>query len=176
MSTTPYDYACTVKDVAALIRARTKDASGNELGIFTADTRPTDVQAQEAIDHAVILVHTAVGYIGDTCSDLATQAVAIGAAAEIELSYFPEQSRTDRSAYTFLIQRYTSVLLGLAECVAGSLPSAEGGPAGVGSMPYGTLDAISGVVHDYYTGRNWPPIPVIDVPIINPLGTEGGEE
>lgn len=155
----PYDITCSVDDVAAIIRARTKDSAGNEVGTFTSATRPTDVQAQQAIDHAVVMVHTAVAYIGDVCSDLARGCVALGAAAEIELSYFPEQSRSDRSVYTFLNQRYEAALEGLALCVSGELPSAEGGPAGVGTMPAGTLDCISGVVHDHYTGIRWPPLP-----------------
>ena len=167
---TPTDIACTVDDVAAIIRARTKDASGNEVGTFNDDTRPTYEQAQQAIDHAIVLVHTKVAYIGDGCRALAQGVVALGAAAEIELSYFPEQSRTDRSVYTFLSQRYDNALDGLAMCVSGELPSAEGGPEGFGTASMGTLDAISGVVHDHYTGNLWPPLPTVDdEPVVNPL-------
>lgn len=169
MGTPSYDITCSVDDVAAIIRARTKDSSGNEIGTFTDATRPTDVQCQEAIDHAVVMVHTAVAYIGEPCSDLARGCVALGAAAEIELSYFPEQSRSDRSIYTFLIQRYEAGLEGLALCVSGALPSAEGGPAGVGTANMGTLDAISGVVHDHYTGLRWPPLPVANGEYVQPL-------
>ena len=165
------DIACSVQDVAAIIRARTKDSAGTEVGTFNADTRPTDAQAEEAIVHATVLVHVKVGYIGQTCAELARSVVALGAAAEIELSYFPEQSRTDRSVYTFLQQRYDTALAGLADCVMGILPSAEGAPAGVGSMQAGTLDVISGVVFDYYTGNMWPPLPIPDVEV-NPLKDE----
>lgn len=161
MSVTPPPVlACSVDDVAALIRARTKDSNGNELGTFTAATRPTDLQAQEAIDHQVALLHTKVGYVGEGCAPLAQQAVAIGAAAEIELSYFPEQARTDRSPYTYLIARYDAALQGLFDCVAGNLPDDSGGTdPSARNVRFGTLDGISGVVHDYYTGRLWPPLP-----------------
>ena len=149
----------TVDDVAAIIRARTKDSSGNELGTFTAETRPTDVQAQEAIDHQVILLHTRVGNIGADCADVARLCAAYGAAAEIELSYFPEQARTDRSPYTNLIARYNEYAQGLVSCVLGDLPSEPDDPGDVpGGLRYGTLDAISGTVEGYYTGRVWPPL------------------
>lgn len=161
------DIACSVDDVAAVIRARTKDSEGNEVGTFNADTRPTDVQVQEHIAHAMVLVHTKVGFIGDTCTELARSVVALGAAAEIELSYFPEQSRTDRSAYTFLEQRYAMALDGLAECVMGALPSSADTPGG-GTVQAGTLDVISGVVYDHYTGNNWPPLPQPDPPHVTP--------
>jgi hypothetical protein len=43
----------TVAEVAALIRARTIDNNGNEVGTFTNDTTPTATQADELIDKAV---------------------------------------------------------------------------------------------------------------------------
>lgn len=157
----PVTYEPTVADVAALIRARTKDSNGNELGTFTDATRPTDVQCQEAIDHAVILVHQKVGGVGSACSPLARMCAAIGAAAEIELSYFPEQARTDRSPYTYLIQRYEEALDGVLACVLGNLPNADDDDDGVVDPAYGsgTLSVVSGTVEAYYTGRVWPAIP-----------------
>jgi hypothetical protein len=148
----------TVDDVAALIRARTKDRNGNEVGTFTEDTRPTAAQAQEAIDHAMVAVHEKVGTIPGTCAQQTALCAAYGAAAEIQLSYFPEQARTDRSPYTYLIQRWEEALLGVEACVTGDLPGLDpqGQPVGYG---HGTLEAISGVVHDYYTGNVWPPLP-----------------
>jgi len=152
MSTTAPAYTPTVADVAALIRARTKDGNGNELGTFTAATRPTEVQAQEAIDHAVVALHEKVGPIGERCAPTAQLAAAYGAAAEIELSYFPEQARTDRSPYQFLVKRYEALLEGVRACVLGDLPGIgpEGGPTGVGM---GTLVAYSATAHGYYTGE-----------------------
>jgi len=148
----PPNVTPTVADVAALIRARTKDSNGNELGTFTTATRPTAVQAQEAIDHAVIGLHEKVGAIGTGCADTAKLCAAYGAAAEIELSYFPEQARTDRSPYQFLIKRYEALLEGVRECVLGDLPGTgpEGQPTGVGQ---GSLVAWSGTVHDFYAGK-----------------------
>jgi hypothetical protein len=148
----PPNVTPTIADVAALIRARTKDGNGQELGTFTPATRPTDAQAKEAIEHAVIAVHEKVGAIGAGCADTARLAAAYGAAAEIELSYFPEQARTDRSPYQFLIARWTAALEGVERCVLGNLPGTgtEGTPTGTRS---GSLVAWSGTVHDYYAGK-----------------------
>lgn len=181
MSSNPFDHieapiapdplAPTIRDVAALIRARTKDSSGNEVGNFTADTRPTDEQAQEAIDHAIAAVHRAVGNVGPGCVELGRLAVAYGAAAEIELSYFPEQARADRSPYTFLIARAQELLDGLTQCVAGNLPggSLVGGDLDGENVRYGTLKAIPGTVHDYYTRAGACPIPILPKPpAVNP--------
>jgi hypothetical protein len=171
MTTDPY--TPTVADVAALIRARTKDKTGNEVGTFTADTRPTDAQAQEAIDHAVTSVHQRVGTIGDACADQARLTAAYGAAAEIELSYFPEQTRTDRSPYTYLILRWTELLTGVETCVLGNLPGTDPATGEETNRRYGTLEVTSGVVADYYSGTAWPALPALP-PVVTPV--ERGDE
>jgi hypothetical protein len=164
----PNPISPTVDDVAALIRARTKDNNGNEVGTFTADTRPTAAQAQEAIDHQVILLHTKVGAIGPGCTSIATMAAAYGAAAEIELSYFPEQARTDRSPYTYLIARWEEYAEGLVQCVEGNLPTDDPDAVDGAGLRYGTVDAISGTVSAYYTGRAWPALPPWPEPELPP--------
>lgn len=165
----------TVDDVAALIRARTKDNNGNELGTFTADTRPTEDQAQQAIDHQVTLLHSQVGYIGAECDEVATMAAAYGAAAEIELSYFPEQARREMSPYSFLIARYGEIMAGLVACVSGDLPdSPGGGDLDLGEYRFGTFDAVSGTVQAYYTGQRWPPVRLPSPPIDPPVDPDPG--
>jgi hypothetical protein len=167
----PPAYTPTLADVAALIRARTKDSNGQELGTFTTATRPTGAQAEEAIAHAVIALGEKVGAIGPKCANVARMAAAYGAAAEIELSYFPEQARADRSGYTFLVKRYEGLLTGVEQCVLGNLPGdpATGGPTGT---RMGTLVAMSGTARDFYTGE----IGVLDLSGETPLPPTGGEE
>lgn len=165
----PSDISPTVDAVAALIRARTKDSSGNEVGTFTDETRPTAAQAQEAIDHQVTLLHAHVGRIGPGCSDLATMVAAYGAAAEIELSYFPEQARSDRSPYTYLVSRYNDFVEGLVQCVSGNLPDyPDPDDPDAQDVRFGTIDAISGTVAAYYTGRTWPALPNPVEPLPDP--------
>jgi hypothetical protein len=164
---------CTVADVASHIRARTKDGNGNELGTFTDSTRPTDTQCEEAITNAVRFTHSRVGHVGEGCAELAREAVALGAAADIERSYFPEQSRSDRSVYTFLRDERDAALEGLVACVMGELPgSVSDEEYGAGAGSFGTLNCISGVVHDYYTGQAWPALPEPE-PIVKVQPIEG---
>jgi hypothetical protein len=47
MSTYPIDIAPSVQDVAALLRARTKDSNGYEVGTFSSDGSITERPAQE---------------------------------------------------------------------------------------------------------------------------------
>jgi hypothetical protein len=145
-----------VAEVAAHIRARTKDNNGNEVGTFTDKTRPTEAQCEEAISAAVRFVHSRVGFVGKACVELARECVSLGAAAQIERSYFPEQSRGDRSVYTFLRDERDAGLEGLVHCVMGDLP---GDDPDEPYFAHGTLNCISGVVHDHYTGQAWPPLP-----------------
>ena len=44
MSTYPIDIMPSVADVGALLRVRTKDINGEEVGTFNDDTRPTSAQ------------------------------------------------------------------------------------------------------------------------------------
>jgi hypothetical protein len=153
----------TVEQVASHIRARTKDSNGVELGTFTEETRPTAAQAQEAIDNAVRILKTRVMGVGPECQDAAQAAVALLAAADIERSYFPEQSRSDRSVYIYLRDAADAALEGVALCVLGDLPGGDDTGAAFGSA---TLTVVSGVVADHYAGRLWPPgtLPVLPEP------------
>jgi hypothetical protein len=57
----PIDIVPTVADVAALLRARTKDVNGEEIGTFNDDTRPTSSQAITLIDEAVADIQARMG-------------------------------------------------------------------------------------------------------------------
>lgn len=111
----------TIDDVAALLRARTKDSNGVELGTFTPNTRPTDTQVETHIDAAVALVGTRLPPIDEIASDLlaaVASVVAYRAALRIEKSYFPEQVRSDRSAYEQLREEYLDDLAALVDAAS----------------------------------------------------------
>lgn len=100
----PTSWAPTVDDVGALLRARTKDSHGNEVGTFTADTRPTREQVESIIgrvvsDLADSITDPSLTPLPDRLAGSATRVAVLMAAAEIELSYFPEQVATGRSPY-----------------------------------------------------------------------------
>jgi len=57
----PIDITPSVADVAALLRARTKDINGDEIGTFNDDTRPTSSQALTLIGEAVADIQARMG-------------------------------------------------------------------------------------------------------------------
>jgi hypothetical protein len=95
-----------VDEVGALLRARTKDTLGNEIGTFTPDTRPTDTQVTNLIVQATGHVKARIG--GELCESGraagleadANRLIALYAAMLVELSYFPEQVERDHSPYS----------------------------------------------------------------------------
>lgn len=114
------DWAPTVRDVGALLRSRTRDTNGNELGTFTRDTRPTDTQVVELIDMAAADLVDAVGTddLPVRFRESASRVVTIGAALEVELTYFPEQVASERSPYDRLKALYDERLARLVTAVS----------------------------------------------------------
>lgn len=148
--------ACQVVDVARLLRARTKDDAGRELGTFTADTRPTAESVQGLIDMAVGWLRAKTGDafepgLGDDgvtavpspylpLAPAAQGIVALRAAMLVELTYYPEQVRTDRSAYT----EYKDLLAeGLADLTAGL--DGDAGPTAQRTV----MVPVLGLLHDH---------------------------
>jgi len=148
MSTPPTDpltvpWRPTVDDVAALVRARTKDASMNEVGTFTSATRPTDAEVEQLITNGCAKVAALVGwdFPADAYAE-ATHLASIVAACEVELSYWPEQVRADRSAFAQLWQLWTEDRDAFVSYVSQITPPGEGGVA----AKIGTLDVMPGTV------------------------------
>lgn len=101
-------WPATPEDVAALLRARTQDTSDEELGKWTEDTRPTLAEVERLLAMAQSIVLGQTGpltpevLICQEADDIMVQAatvVALLAAMLVELSYFPEQVQSTRSAY-----------------------------------------------------------------------------
>jgi hypothetical protein len=117
----------TVDDVAALIRARTKDASANEVGTFTDKTRPTDAEVEQLITNGCAKVASVVGWdIPVDANAEGSHLAAIWAACEVELSYWPEQARSERSPYAQLLAMYEYDIAPFAEFVAQLTPPGAG--------------------------------------------------
>jgi hypothetical protein len=118
----------SVAEVAQILRARTKTMEGREEGTFTEETRPNAEQVEEEIDTALALVAVRLPFSwSDIYSSAIRALVAYRAALRIEKSYFPEQVRSDRSAYEELRQEYLDDLEALMDAFSGS---SDGGPAG----------------------------------------------
>jgi hypothetical protein len=181
----PPTYTPTPTDVARLLRARTKDANGAEVGDWTDETRPTATDVADLIDQALGPVLARVGRLEDPLlGDLlpaARHAVALGAACLVEKSYYPEQVNSERSAYTAYKEEYADTLDALvgggdSGDGDGALPGAHGGHATVWT-PSATVVLAGGWSDDYWpepeNPANWvdphqpprePPLPG-DLPV-----------
>lgn len=127
------EWTPALADVGALLRARTKDTNGNELGTFTADTRPTADEVTNLINKAVSRLAGRIGT--DPCNaELVEDAQGVAglyAAMLVELSYFPEQIKTGQSPYTQLKELYDddvkSLIANVGEQCGGSTVEGGGG-------------------------------------------------
>jgi hypothetical protein len=83
----------SVGDVALFAATRTIDTSGDELGAFTSDTRPTDVQVNGLIAAAVTMVLTPLpDYFQESLYGRVKQAIVLQTAILIETSFYREQA------------------------------------------------------------------------------------
>jgi hypothetical protein len=97
----------TVEDVAAYLRARTRDDEDEEDETFNNDTRPTEDQVLRLIGLAAgDLVMCAGAWLPEVLWPKAANVIALRAALMVELSFFPEQINTDQSPYSQLKELY----------------------------------------------------------------------
>ena len=102
----------------AHLMARTRDKHGNLLGRFTNDTSIQYNQAVGAIDDAVKEVMEGFGSVAEAGdADAIRKVIMLLAAANLEASYFPEQSAVTNSPYDRLMTRYNTGLEVLREDV-----------------------------------------------------------
>lgn len=108
-------WAPTLAQVGSLLAARTVDPTGAEQGTFTDDTRPTGDQADVAIEDAC---NDVLGEVGEIPTALEAQAGTVakwGAAAQIELSYYPNSVGDDPDLYLNLKKQYDERLARLVK-------------------------------------------------------------
>lgn len=123
------EYTPTVEDIGELLRARTKDANGNEVGTFTEDTRPTDDAVEAIIEQAVSAVAaSANGDVPTRLEPLAQHCAALRAAMIVELTYWPEQTTREVSAYAQYQALYDSSIQTLRTALSDSADSRGLGP------------------------------------------------
>lgn len=104
-------YLPTVADVAALILSRTNDRDGNSTGTFTTTTRPTAAQVTALIGKAMDKLLPKFGpTVPDELVGSAKEIVELRSAMLVELTYFADQIRGDRSPYATLLDLYTQGL------------------------------------------------------------------
>ena len=128
----PPVWAPSVQDVAALLRARTKDDSGREAGDFTDTTRPTGDEVSRLIVMGCADLIANLGTdVPDSLQPEARALAALKTALYIEQSYWPEQVASDRSSWNEMWQMYQYELQNLKEAAASG---GGGSTIGAGSL------------------------------------------
>jgi hypothetical protein len=115
-----YSWAPGVDDVGAILRARTINQFGSELGTFNSTTRPTDVSVITLINQACADVQDAIGPTVNIPAQLIPSAMslaALGTAMMIEIGFYPEQINSGRSPYPQLATQYTAKLKNLQNAI-----------------------------------------------------------
>jgi hypothetical protein len=138
------DYTPALDDVGGLVRSRTVDANGNELGTFVdGQTRPTASEASVMISEAVNESYPVLGEDipdapGSDPNALRTSAkriVALRAAALVELSYYPEQVARGNSPYEQYMTSYNQGLERLEAAIAEVNAGDDPGSSGANQVP-----------------------------------------
>jgi len=88
----------------------------------------------------------------------------VRAAMWVELSYFPEQVRSDRSVYQELAEQFQRGMPALINCVEGNVPGSTGDDAtAIGPWRFGMLDVHGWTASPYYGSPEYPPAePVVN--------------
>lgn len=142
----------TLAEVAAIIRARTRDTLGNELGRFTDETRPTAREAELLVDIAVDEIALRLpSVIPARYEAFARRLVAIRAAMLIELSYWPETVADGDSPYARLEDMFNRLYSTLMAAL-GIDTDEDGG--GTGTPRTGAMQSL--IVESPYSGPILP--------------------
>lgn len=138
----------TVAEVGSLLRARTKDNVGNELGTFTPNTRPREDAVLSLIQQAANEVGMRVGFETPAVVWPSVRwMIALRAAMLIELSYFPEQVRSDKSAYDRYERMYNSQIDALEEAVREAGSGEDPGEGDDAKLPsFGFPEDVGGMI------------------------------
>lgn len=148
-----YEWAPSPDQVAAVLRSRTRGAASRdamtagEQGVFTTTTRPTRDQVQELIVAACGELAILLG--GRTpCTALlqtgCTTAVTYRAAQLVEVSYFPEQTNNDQSAFSALQKMWETASKAVASAVTEQCPLPVDPDTGLDGGPIAAAGVIPG--------------------------------
>lgn len=145
------DITPTVDQVGTVLRARTADANGNELGTFTEDTRPTDDEVTSYIEDAVAeLTVRLPDELTETQQAFGKRLAAIRAAMFVEISLHPDSDANDGSAYARLEKIFDSGWAALS----GRIEDGEGFDGRLVSVPLET--PYTGPADLSYLDFPWP--------------------
>jgi hypothetical protein len=133
------------QQVADLLRARTKDDQSQEIGTWTANTRPTEYEVEGLIQTAAGDLLAAVDLLFPDYDDpdgAANSLCTYRAAMLVELSYWPEQVAAQQSAYAEYRRAWEDGVKALGKKLAGP-------PAGGSTY---SVQMRTAVLEDVYSG------------------------
>lgn len=146
--------ARTMVEVGRILRSRTKNAAGRTIGRFTPDTVPNELEVREqvTISHNYVSMYTGYDFsdtsiFTDEILSIIVSVTALKTACLIELGYFPEQVRTDKSAYKEYNEMFKDLLEQLVDAL-GDMASGGviGGASDTGEAQYGFPEDDGGLV------------------------------
>jgi hypothetical protein len=115
----PVDYTPSVSDVALLLGSRTVDSSGNDVGTFTTETRPTAVQVAALAVAAVADLQSRLGTeVPPELAGEARRLSALQAACLVEASMYAEAESSARVQYAAQYLQGSATLAELLHGVA----------------------------------------------------------
>lgn len=137
----------SLEDIGALLRARTRsDTAGGETGTFNTTTRPTGDEVLDFIAHATAEVGLRLpATLPDHLAAFVRRLAALRAAMLVELSYDPDRTGGQDSAYGRLREQFDAGLAVLTDALA---DLGEGGP------DTGRMVAVRLTTP---TAQSWPP-------------------
>jgi len=140
----------SLEDIGALLRARTRsDTAGGETGTFNTTTRPTGDEVLDFIAHATAEVGLRLpATLPDHLAAFVRRLAALRAAMLVELSYDPDRSGGQDSAYGRLREQFDAGMTVLVDALA---DLGEGGP------DTGRMVAVRLTTP---TAQSWPPYPL----------------
>lgn len=162
------DWTPTVDAVGAILRTRTRDRNGNEIGTFNEDTVPTGDQVVSLITTAAGDLALAVGPdLPEAVWQQASSVATYRAAMLVEITFFPEQVALGRSPYPQLRELYLDALKDLrvaVDAAGGDLPGAtDAAEAAAPSWGFEAvptpLDRLLGTPPENVPGVVLPPVP-----------------
>lgn len=148
----PYPvYFPTLDQVGALLHARTVTEPGDELGTFTSETRPTDIEVYNLMMLAQADISPCIGdglLIPVWAVPPVQQFLAMRTAMLVELAYWPEQTNDDDSIY----QRLKELSDPMIAMICGWMSSVGGNPSDGAVLPDGS---VSGGPQFTFPGYDW---------------------
>lgn len=146
----------SAQDIADFIPRRTIEVNGLPTGSFGETTSPTDSQAFRIGQSVAQEVLTAVPGLPASMYPQAKRVAALGAAAQIELAYFPEDADTVAKQLEDRYLKATEALTRAVELATGVDQPGDGTTGSGQAVPAAPAYNFPDLLGDRAAGGEWP--------------------